>query len=218
MAMGISPMDIHLKEFSTVSTAGYNKEEVDSFLGAVADELEKLGNRNKELQDAVSDMRQKVSQFDEMQHTLQTALMNAQKSAGNILQEARSQAASIIRKAQERNDRILDDMQREKERILKSFSSIREQIVEQIPLMRELMGKSQGLLKEYEDQTRKMDLAEAAGPAEAEKATPPSDEPSETKKIKEAPELAATADATQENDVEHAEEHFKSDEEKYVWE
>ena len=35
-------MNIHLKEFSTVSTEGYDKEEVDSFLDAVADELEKI--------------------------------------------------------------------------------------------------------------------------------------------------------------------------------
>ena len=97
MAVAISPMNIHLKEFSTVSTEGYDKEEVDSFLDAVADELEKLANKNKELEEAVTRMDRKVSQFDEMQKTLETALMNAQKSAGNILQEARSQAAAIIK-------------------------------------------------------------------------------------------------------------------------
>jgi DivIVA domain-containing protein len=103
MVMVISPMDIHLKEFSTVSTDGYNKEEVDSFLGSVADELERLANHNKELEGMVSGMEQKVSQFDEMQQTLQNALMNAQRSAGSILQEARSQAAAIIKKAQDRS-------------------------------------------------------------------------------------------------------------------
>jgi cell division initiation protein len=205
MAMVISPMNIHLKEFSTVSTDGYNKEEVDSFLGAVADELEKLTNRNKELEDLVTDMKQKVSQFDEMQQTLQNALMNAQKSAGNILQEARSQATAIIRKAQERSDHILEEMEKEKERILASFTAVSGQIEQHIPQMRVLLEKSQSLVEEYEGIAKKANLVAAAESA------------SLTDKSPEAEEDQAK-DVTEETTVEKAEKHFGSEEEKYVWE
>jgi cell division initiation protein len=197
-------MNIHLKEFSTVSTDGYNKEEVDSFLGAVADEMEKLTNRNKELEDLVAEMKQKVSQFDEMQQTLQNALMNAQKSAGNILQEARSQATAIIKKAQERSDRIIEDMEKERERILTAFNRVRNQVEEQIPQMRELLEKSQGLVAEYEEIAKKADLAAVAESAVEEKGS-------------EGGEKEAK-DVTEEKSVEKAEKHFGSEEEKYVWE
>jgi len=208
--MVISPMNIHLKEFNTVSTEGYKKEEVDSFLGAVADELERLTNRNKELEDMVADMKQKVSQFDEMQQTLQNALMNAQKSAGNILQEARSQAAAIIKKAQERSDRILEDMEKEKERIINSFTAILNQIEKQIPQMRELMVKSQGLLEEFEEKAKQADLAAIAERSEATYAA-------ESGAAKEE-DVAKPEPEEEEKVSEPSEKHFGSKDDKDVWE
>ncbi len=175
--MAITPMDIHLKEFSTTSTEGYDKEEVESFLEGVAEELEKLSKRNKELEESLAKIMQKASQFDEMQNTLQTALMNAQKSAGNILQEARSQAATIINKAQDRSDRILKEMEKEKERLLSSFMAIRDQVLEHIPSMRELLDRSRDLLREYEELAKKADIAAAvseSGGSEVAAGQPPS--------------------------------------------
>lgn len=212
--MVISPMDIHLKEFSTVSADGYNKEEVDSFLGSVADELEKLANRNKELEDMMAGMQQKVSQFDEMQQTLQNALMNAQKSAGNILQEARTQGAAIIKKAQDRSERVLEETKKERERLVESFTSTREQIEEQIPYMRELLDKSQGLLREYEERTKKADLGASSGSSVSNPAPPRAERPVETPP---APTLPAP-DVSRQKDVGAAESRPESEDEKYVWE
>lgn len=213
--MAISPMDIHLKEFSVVGAGGYDKQEVDSFLDAVADELERLASRNKELEDLIAGMHKKVSQFDEMQKTLQTALTSAQKSAGNILQEARGQAAAIIKKAQERSERIVAEMERERERIIANVASMREQIMEQIPRMRELLEKSQQLIGEYEDCTRQAEIEpvqevvkeEAASAPEAAAETAPervSEEKEEEIPAKEATEAVSPASSGEEK-------------EKYVW-
>ena len=214
--MAISPMNIHLKEFSTVSTEGYDKEEVDSFLDAVADELEKLANKNKELEEAVTRMDRKVSQFDEMQKTLETALMNAQKSAGNILQEARSQAAAIIKRAQDRSDRILDDLEREKTHILSTFSAIRDQIVQQISPMRELLLKSQSLLIEYEEYTTKADLAAAAESAGVDEEVLPAEALEEKEPA--AVDKEAAGEGEGEATGEAASEAEPEAKDKYVWE
>ncbi|MBC7230978.1 MAG: DivIVA domain-containing protein [Actinobacteria bacterium] len=218
--MAISPMDIHLKEFGTVGSGGYDKEEVDAFLDVIADDLEKLINRNKQLEEAVAGMERKVAQFDEMQKTLQTALMNAQKSAGNILQEARSQAAAIIKKAQERSDRILEDLEREKSHILSSFSTIRDQIVQQIAPMRELLLKSQSLLIEYEEYATKADLAAAAESSEGEKEAAAEEVPASEPAVK-AEEPAAVEEAAGEEEApaEEAVAEAPAEEKgKYVWE
>lgn len=219
MVMAISPMDIHLKEFSVVGAGGYDKQEVDSFLDAVADELERLANRNKELEDLIAGMHQKVSQFDEMQKTLQTALTSAQKSAGNILQEARGQAAAIIKKAQERSERIVAEMERDRERIISSIASVREQIMEQIPRMRELLEKSQRLLGEYEECTMQAEVEPTREVAEEEPA--PAKGSAEEKE-----EEAASGQALEEKEAEvKAEEASEAakpvvpgeEKEKYVW-
>ncbi len=217
--MAISPMDIHLKEFGTVGSGGYDKEEVDAFLDVIADDLEKLINRNKQLEEAVAGMERKVAQFDEMQKTLQTALMNAQKSAGNILQEARSQAAAIIKKAQERSDRILEDLEREKSRTLSSFSAIRDQIVQQIAPMRELLVKSQSLLIEYEEYATKADLAAAAESPEDKKESVEEKPAEEVAATEEEPVAAAEAGEPETAVGEEAAEEASSEEKgKYVWE
>lgn len=221
MAVAITPMNIHLKEFSAVGSDGYNKEEVDSFLDVVADEVEKLANKKQELEETVTGMSRKVSQFDEMQKTLQTALMNAQKSAGSILQEARSQAAAIIKRAQDRSDRILADLEREKTLMLSTYSAMREQIVEQIPPMRELLLKSQSLLIEYEEYTAKADLAAAAEPAGLEEdappqAAPPREEPDVV--VEETASPAESAIEVSEPAAEPAPETPPKAREKYVWE
>lgn len=210
--MAISPMDIHLKEFSTVATGGYNKEEVDSFLDTVADELERLAKRNQELEEAVAGMRQKVSRFEEMQKTLETALASAQKSAGNILQEARNQAAAIIKKAQERSDRILEDMEREKQKIISSISTLKGQIMEQIPSMRELLNKSQGLLSEFEAYTRKVEIQ--VQPASEEKAA--AEEKAADIQASAETEPAVSGVGSEEAS-ESKEESSGEEKEKYVW-
>ncbi len=218
--MAISPMDIHLKEFTVVTTGGYDKEEVDSFLDAVAEELERLTGRNQELEEIVAAMRQKVAQFDEMQKTLQTALTNAQKSAGNILQEARNQAAAIIKKAQERSGRILEEMEKERERILSSINSIREQIIEQIPRMKELLEKSRSLINEYEEYTRR---AEIPASKEAPSEEAPSAAASEVLAGEEVEEPITISDETRPEAEEAigaekaAQEEEEEEKEKYVW-
>src|SRR4030043_837104 len=148
--VAISPMDIHHKEFGTVRMGGYNKEEVDSFLDTVADELDRLLHRNQEQAELVEAMRQKASQFDSMQTTLQNALINAQKSADNIVQEARSLAEGQMKEAQEQSTRILEEAHSEKARISQNFAGIREQVLRYIAIIRELLDNNQALIKDYE--------------------------------------------------------------------
>ncbi len=158
--LAIGPMDIHHKEFSTVRVGGYNKEEVDSFLDMVADELDRLLHRNQEQAELIESMREKVAQFDSMQQTLQNALINAQKSADNIVQEARMQAEAQLKEAQERSLRILEEAKTERERILQSYAGIREQVLRYIATIREMLDRNQGLIREYEARLASVEIRE----------------------------------------------------------
>ena len=162
--MAIGPMDIHHKEFSTVRMGGYNKEEVDSFLDMVADELDRLLHRNQEQAELVEGMRQKASQYDNMQQTLQNALINAQKSADNIVQEARKQAEAQIKDAQEQGNRIIEGATTEKGRISQAYSGIRDQVFRYMATIRELMDKNQAILNDYETRLASMELKEEVPP------------------------------------------------------
>ncbi len=159
--MAIGPMDIHHKEFSTVRVGGYNKEEVDSFLDLVADELDRLLHRNQEQAELIESMREKVNQFDSMQQTLQNALINAQKSADNIVQEAKLQAEAQIREAQEQSLRILEEAKAERARLLQAYSGLREQIRAYLATIGEMLERNQALVREYEARISAAEIAEA---------------------------------------------------------
>ncbi len=160
--MAISPMDIHHKEFGTVRMGGYNKEEVDAFLDMVADELDRLLHRNQEQAELVEAMRQKATQFDSMQQTLQNALINAQKSADNIVQEARNQAEGQLKEAREQGAHMLEEAKNESVRISKNFTGIRDQVFRYLSTIRELLDKNQALVKDYEMRLNAAELKEAA--------------------------------------------------------
>jgi len=160
--LAISPMDIHHKEFGTVRMGGYNKEEVDAFLDMVADELDRLLHRNQEQAELVEAMRQKATQFDSMQQTLQNALINAQKSADNIVQEASNQAASQMKEAQEQGAHMLEEARNESVRISQNFTGIRDQVFRYLATIRELLDKNQALVKDYETRLNAAELKEAA--------------------------------------------------------
>ncbi len=160
--MAISPMDIHHKEFGTVRMGGYNKEEVDAFLDMVADELDRLLHRNQEQAELVEAMRQKATQFDSMQQTLQNALINAQKSADNIVQEARNQAEGQLKEAKEQGTHMLEEARNESVRISQNFTGIRDQVFRYLATIRELLDKNQALVKDYETRLNAAELKGAA--------------------------------------------------------
>lgn len=148
--MAISPMDIHNKEFSTVRVGGYNKEEVDAFLDLVAEELDRIIRRYQEQSMMMEELKQKLARFEEMQQTLQNAIINAQRSADQIVEEARIQAQTMIREAQEQKARLATEAQTERERILAAYSGLREQVHVYLTTVRELLEKNLALLSEYE--------------------------------------------------------------------
>jgi cell division initiation protein len=160
--LAISPMDIHNKEFSTVRVGGYNKEEVDAFLDLVAEELDRIIRRYQEQSLMIEDLKQRLAKFEEMQQTLQNAIINAQRSADQIVEEARAQAQAIIQQAQEQKARLSADAQAERERILAAYSGLREQVLSYLFTVRELLEKNRALLSDYEARLVSREPREAA--------------------------------------------------------
>jgi cell division initiation protein len=97
--MRITPMDIEQQEFSR-SFRGYNEEEVDDFLDKIVKDYEELINENVRLNDEIERMQEKLKEFSEIEETLRSALLNAQKSAEEMKGRVESEAKIIIEKAE----------------------------------------------------------------------------------------------------------------------
>jgi len=97
--MRITPMDIEQQEF-TRSFRGYNEEEVDDFLDKIVKDYEELINENLRLNEEIERMQEKLKEFSEIEETLRSALLNAQKSAEEMKGRVESEAKIIIEKAE----------------------------------------------------------------------------------------------------------------------
>ncbi len=97
--MRITPMDIEQQEFSK-SFRGYNEEEVDDFLDKIVKDYEELINENVRLNEEIERMQGKLKEFGEIEETLRSALLNAQKSAEEMKGRVESEAKIIIEKAE----------------------------------------------------------------------------------------------------------------------
>jgi len=97
--MRITPMDIEQQEFSR-SFRGYNEEEVDDFLDKIVKDYEELINENVRLNEEIEKMQEKLKEFSEIEETLRSALLNAQKSAEEMKGRVESEAKIIIEKAE----------------------------------------------------------------------------------------------------------------------
>ena len=97
--MRITPMDIEQQEFSK-SFRGYNEEEVDDFLDKIVKDYEELINENVRLNEEIERMQEKLKEFSQIEETLRSALLNAQKSAEEMKGRVESEAKIIIEKAE----------------------------------------------------------------------------------------------------------------------
>jgi len=92
-------MDIEQQEFSR-SFRGYNEEEVDDFLDKIVKDYEELINENVRLNEEIERMQEKLKEFGEIEESLRSALLNAQKSAEEMKGRVESEAKVIIEKAE----------------------------------------------------------------------------------------------------------------------
>jgi cell division initiation protein len=97
--MRITPMDIEQQEFSR-SFRGYNEEEVDDFLDKIVKDYEELINENVRLNEEIEKMKEKLKEFSEIEESLRSALLNAQKSAEEMKGRVENEAKVMVKKAE----------------------------------------------------------------------------------------------------------------------
>ncbi|WAH35518.1 DivIVA domain-containing protein [Alicyclobacillus dauci] len=106
--MPLSPIDIHNKEFGR-SWRGYNEDEVDDFLERVIQDYEGLIRTNKQLEEDIVRLNERLSHYDSLEDTLGKSILVAQETAEEVKNNARKEAQLIIREAEKNADRIVSE-------------------------------------------------------------------------------------------------------------
>jgi DivIVA domain-containing protein len=107
----LTPLDIRKQEFKKVMR-GFDPEEVEAFLGMVADELESLIHERNKISDELIKLRTQLRDYQQVEHTLRDTLMkatstveesrvNSLREAELRIQEAELQAEKIVENAKD---------------------------------------------------------------------------------------------------------------------
>ncbi|MBD2870111.1 DivIVA domain-containing protein [Paenibacillus arenilitoris] len=106
--MPLSPLDIHNKEFSR-RLRGYDEDEVNEFLDQVIKDYESLIRENKEMQNQVLGLQERLNHFTNIEETLSKTIIIAQEAADEVKNNAKKEAQLIIKESEKNADRIIND-------------------------------------------------------------------------------------------------------------
>jgi len=115
----VTPLDVRQSRFKT-EMRGFNKAEVTTLLDAVADDYENALRDNERLRQELSRLETSLAQHRELEGSLKTTLISAQKVADDMRETAKEEALRIVREAEGRAELMiqkaearLEDVQRE---------------------------------------------------------------------------------------------------------
>lgn len=106
--MPLTPLDIHNKEFGR-SFRGYDEDEVNEFLDQVIKDYEALIRENKDLQNQLLTIQERVNHFSNIEETLSKTIIVAQEAADEVKNNAKKEAQLIVKEAEKNADRIINE-------------------------------------------------------------------------------------------------------------
>jgi cell division initiation protein len=162
--MPIRPIDIRRKEFKS-AFRGYDANQVDDFLDAVADEFERNYTENQRMREEVSSLRDRLQQFEDLEGSIRDALVHAEQASNDLRRTATQEAEGIrqsaqreadftIREAQSRSHQMLADSSARIERVQDSYTALQEAKLR-------FANDFRHILKTYTDVMENMEVASA---------------------------------------------------------
>src|SRR5581483_9627778 len=103
--MPLTPLDIHNKEFNK-GFRGYDEDEVNEFLDQVIKDYELVQREKKELEEQMSEMKDRLGHFTNIEETLNKSIVIVQEAGEKVKHNAQKEAKLIIKEAEKNTDRI----------------------------------------------------------------------------------------------------------------
>ncbi len=117
-----------LEKFGT-SFYGYSKTDVNRFVNEVAKEYESMLNNLKKRDEEIHSLREKLVQYQNMESTLNKALMIAEDASNQMKKVARDESKTILEDAKRNASRIVNEALLKAEKLESEGENLRLRIV-----------------------------------------------------------------------------------------
>lgn len=108
MIMTVSAEDITNKTFDT-KMRGFNQSEVRDYLNEVAQTVQELNEKNRELSEMVKANEEKLKYFTDLKDSLNKSILVAQEAADKVKNNAKKEAEIMVREAQKQATDIVSE-------------------------------------------------------------------------------------------------------------
>ena len=133
----MKPVDVRRKEFKSKWFGGYSANQVDDFLDTVADNYEDVYSENLRMGEKISNLQSRLDQFEELEGSIQSALINAERAAEDLRHSAGQEAENTrmnanreaeltVREAKARAHQLMADSSGRAERVRESYEALTE--------------------------------------------------------------------------------------------
>ncbi|UQZ32868.1 septum formation initiator [Paenibacillus sp. PK3_47] len=124
--MPLTPLDIHNKEFSR-RIRGYDEDEVNEFLDQVIKDYESVIRENKELQNQLLSIQERLDHFVNIEESLSKTILVAQEAADDVKNNSKKESQLIIKEAEKNADRIINEALSKSRKISIETEELRKQ-------------------------------------------------------------------------------------------
>ncbi|MEC0090157.1 MULTISPECIES: DivIVA domain-containing protein [Paenibacillus] len=124
--MPLTPLDIHNKEFAR-RIRGYDEDEVNEFLDQVIKDYEGVIRENKELQNQMFTLQERLDHFINIEDSLSKTIIVAQEAADDVKSNAKKESQLIIKESEKNADRIINEALSKSRKISMEIEELKKQ-------------------------------------------------------------------------------------------
>lgn len=139
-AFHLTPLDVRRFDFGH-AFRGYDPVRVDQFRDQVADELDRLGRVNQDLDQKARSFHEQLRAFRERDRALNDALISAQQLRQETKEQAEREAMLIVREAQGEGERLLEEVRGEVRRVQSELDGLERSRRSYLSQMRNLISR-----------------------------------------------------------------------------
>jgi cell division initiation protein len=147
----ITPLDIQQQQFKGKVFGGINPDEVDSFLQAVAQEMESLNRENTLLREQVQKISSEAEVLAQREKELRDTLLAAQRITEEMKSNAQKESDLIIAEADVRAEKILADAENKLVQLKNEIQELRRQKIQFETSFRALLESHNKMLSIHEE-------------------------------------------------------------------
>jgi len=154
--MRITPLDIRKQEFKK-SMRGFDPDEVYAFLNTVAEEYEAALSDNKGLREHIVNLKERLSEFKNMEKNLRNTLLTAEKLTADTKKNARNEAELILREAEVEAEKLSENIRAHTRQLRGEVLELKKQKDNYLTRLKTLIDNHRGMIVGFEGDFKQAD-------------------------------------------------------------